>query len=436
MKLTSKQRKAISLLTDNQTDYIGYGGAAGGGKSVLGCRWLMELGFYCGGAKFFIGRDSLKDTRGSVLYTFGEVASKLGFSNYRFTDYGIELGNGTVIELLDLSFYPYKDPLYDRLGSKEYTCGWIEEAQQTHYLAFEILKTRVGRWKNKEFNVIPKILCTFNPKKNWVDTTFYRPFEKGQETKETRFVFALPTDNPHLPAEYIERLKNLKDKSTRERLLKGNFNYDDDPELMISYDQIQSIWTNTYAKTGTKYIISDVARYGSDKAIIQVWDGWKLIEMHSFDVSKTTDIQNCINAQRNKHKVQLKNIIVDDDGIGGGVVDTLNCTGFVNNSKPRNESYKSLKDECGYKLAEMIDEIFVECEVGQDVRDRIEQELGQLKTYQSDRDSKLRILPKEKIKENIGRSPDYLDCFIMRMLPELKINKLVPLYFDKRIKML
>ena len=37
----------------------------------------------------------------------------------------------------------------------------------------------------------------------------------------------------------------------------------------------------------------------------------------------------------------------------------------------------------------------------------------------ADKDGKLRILPKEKIKDNIGRSPDYLDCFIMRMWYEV-----------------
>jgi phage terminase large subunit len=37
-----------------------------------------------------------------------------------------------------------------------------------------------------------------------------------------------------------------------------------------------------------------------------------------------------------------------------------------------------------------------------------------LRTYDSDKDGKLRLMPKEKIKEFIGRSPDWLDCFIMR----------------------
>jgi phage terminase large subunit len=45
-------------------------------------------------------------------------------------------------------------------------------------------------------------------------------------------------------------------------------------------------------------------------------------------------------------------------------------------------------------------------------------ELGMLRTHDADKDGKLRIMPKEKIKEYIGRSPDWLDCFIMRMFWE------------------
>ena len=146
--LTNKQIQAVECLIDDTTDYVGYGGSAGSGKSVLGCFWLLVLGRELKGAKFFIGRDSIKDTRASVLKTWGEVAAKIGFTAYKFNDIGIIFENGSEIELLDLTYYPYKDPMFDRLGSKEYTAGWIEEAQQVHPLAFEVLKTRVGRWKN------------------------------------------------------------------------------------------------------------------------------------------------------------------------------------------------------------------------------------------------------------------------------------------------
>ena len=422
MDLTKKQKLAINLLTNDYTDYIGYGGSAGGGKSVLGCYWLMELGYYLPGAKFFIGRDSIKDTRASVLKTWSEIANKIGFTAYKFNDIGIVFDNGTEIELLDLTYYPYKDPLFERLGSKEYTAGWIEEASQVHYLAFEVLKTRVGRWKNDI--VKSKILCTFNPKKNWVDSTFYRPFANNKEVDGVRFIYALPTDNPYLPADYIKRLHELKDEATKQRLLYGNFDYDDDPTALIDFAQIVEMWERKQHRTGQKRITADIARFGSDKAVIMVWDGLAIIEIVSFDISSTTTIQNAIRALATKHGVSMQNVVCDEDGVGGGVVDSLRCKGFVNNSSPNNPNYANLKSECGYKLAELFDQISIDCNVDEKTKDTINSDLGQLKTYDSDKDNKLKILPKEKIKENIGRSPDYLDAFIMRMYFECKQSRI------------
>lgn len=418
MELTTKQRQAIDLLTDDVTDYIGYGGSAGSGKSVLGCLWLMEFGYYLAGAKFFIGRDSIKDTRASVLKTWSEIAAKIGFKAYKFNDIGIVFDNGTEIELLDLTFYPYKDPLFERLGSKEYTSGWIEESSQVHYLAYEVLKTRVGRWKNDI--VKSKILCTFNPKKNWVDSTFYRPFINQKETEGVRFIYALPTDNPYLPADYIKRLHELKDEATKQRLLFGNFDYDDDPTALIDFSQISEMWDRAPNSTGLKYITADIARYGSDKAVLMVWEAFNIIEVVTFDISSTTTIQNTIRALATKHGVIMSNVVCDEDGVGGGVVDSLRCKGFVNNSSASNSHYSNLKTECGYKLAEVFDRISITAKIDEATKDLINVELGQLKTYDSDKDNKLKILPKEKIKENIGRSPDYLDAFIMRMYFECK----------------
>ena len=46
--------------------------------------------------------------------------------------------------------------------------------KEAHAL-LEVLKTRIGRWRNSEFNIKKKILCTFNPRKTWVYTHFYKP---------------------------------------------------------------------------------------------------------------------------------------------------------------------------------------------------------------------------------------------------------------------
>lgn len=422
MDLTDKQKWALQLMTDGTTSFIGYGGAAGGGKSILGCFALMTFCNIFKGSKWFIGRDSLKDTRESVLFTWRKVSqmNNLEEDNWKYSDNHIYFKNGSEIEFLDLSFYPQKDPLYERFGSKEYTGGWIEEAGNVNPQAFEILKTRINRWYNKDYGIRGKILVTFNPKKNWLYKTFYLPYRNKTETDRSKFIPALAMDNPYLDEEYIENLQNLKDKSTKERLLYGNFDYDDDPSALMSYQQITAIWKNDHVpEMGTKYIIVDAARYGSDKAIVMVWEGFRIIEVHVFPISSTVDIQNCINAMRSKHGIGSDYVLVDDDGVGGGIVDNCRVLGFKNNGRPRNPSYNSIKDECGYKLAEFIDEIYFEEYVDEETSQTIEEELGQLKTYDSDKDGKLRLLPKNKIKENIGRSPDWLDVFLMRMYFEL-----------------
>jgi len=47
------------------------------------------------------------------------------------------------------------------------------------------------------------------------------------------------------------------------------------------------------------------------------------------------------------------------------------------------------------------------------------EDLEQVKRKDIDKDGKVRIVEKDVIRENIGRSPDFSDCMMMRMLFEL-----------------
>jgi len=418
---TIKQDEAWEALKTYSDVFVG--GGAGGGKSWLICETRLVNCYFHPGYKSFIAREELKRLMSSTYVTWCKVCK---YHNIPKSDWSlngqynyIEFTNGSRIDLLDVKYLP-SDPLYERFGSLEYTDGAIEEAGEIHFLAYDVLRTRIGRHMNKETGVHPTMLITGNPKRNWTYTTFYLPSQNGTLPDNMAYIQALYKDNLYTAKEYEKQLEGIKDKSTKERLMYGNWDYDDDPNALIDNDSIDNLFTNIYVKEGTKYIIADIARYGSDRAVITVWNGERLIDYLTFSISSTTDIQNAINALRIKHYVQLSNILVDEDGIGGGVVDTLQCTGFVNNSKPFNPSYQNLKSECGYKLAEMIAEIFIECELPNTEVDMIRQELSMLKTYDADKDGKLRTMPKEKIKDLIGRSPDWLDVFIMRMYYDAK----------------
>jgi hypothetical protein len=72
-------------------------------------------------------------------------------------------------------------------------------------------------------------------------------------------------------------------------------------------------------------------------------------------------------------------------------------------------------------MAELINksEVFID---GQEYREIIIQELEQVKQYNMDKDGKKQIIPKDKVKELLGRSPDYSDMIMMRMWFELIIR--------------
>lgn len=423
MKLLPKQEHAVYYLKDSKTNEILYGGAAGGGKSALGCLWLIENCQMYAGSRWLMGRSKLKSLKETTLNTFFDYTSQLGITNqYNYNQQSgvITWNNGSEIILKDLFLYP-SDPNFDSLGSLEITGAFVDECNQVTYKAWQVVKSRI-RYKLNEFDLIPKMLGTCNPAKNWVYSQFYSK-DKNNELEEYRkFIQALPKDNPHLPQSYIVSLLEL-DQASKERLYYGNWEFDNDPAKLVDYDKIIDLFRNNFVEGGEKYISVDAARYGSDKAVIVVWDGFRVKLIKSYDKSAITMLYDEVMKYSNLYKVPINNIIVDDDGVGGGLVDMLKCKGFVNNSKPFDEShtkveYSNLKSQCYFHLADYINKNLIHMEETSD-KDTIIQELEQIKRDNIDSDGKLTVLSKKKIKELLGRSPDYSDALMMRMYFEL-----------------
>lgn len=421
-KCHEKQSLALQVLTDDDHVEILYGGAAGGAKSWTGAVWLLFMCLCYPGTKWFVGRAELKRITQSTYLTYKMVCTRYGVPDSLWHFNGqlnyIEFYNGSRIDFLDLQYKP-SDPLYERYGSIEFTGGWIEEGGEVNFGAYDTLKTRVGRCLNKEYGLKRKLFITCNPKKNWMYDTFYKPWKTGVMLDYRFYIACLVQENPFIDPDYIEGLRSTADKVKFERLFKGNWEYDDNPNALCSYDAIRAIFGNKLAiKTGVHYITGDIARFGADYARLAVWDGWYIVELICFPVSKTTDIQTWIITKQKKYRIPNYRCIVDEDGVGGGVVDNCEIQGFVNNSVALNgENYQNLQAQCGYKLAEHINA----SDVGMDPelvsmadRDQIVRELEQLQTWKADSDGKLMLKPKEQIKEDIGCSPDWRDMFLMR----------------------
>jgi hypothetical protein len=269
------------------------------------------------------------------------------------------------------------------------------------------------------------MLFTVNPAKNWVWTDFVKLDKEGTLPPHKAFVKSLATDNPFVGQDYIDNLKR-SDFVTVQRLLYGNFEYDDDPRSLIPYDAIADIWTNPQIN-GDKYITADIARLGSDKTIIMVWDGFAVIHIDAIQRQTTDIVAKHIIALSERYLVGRSRIIVDEDGVGGGVKDQIpGCIGFVNNSSPIEAkgvkpNYTNLKSQCYFALADRIKARGVSIRSDNpEIRNCVSEELEQVKQKDIDKDGKLAVIPKEQVKEFIGRSPDYSDALMMREWFELK----------------
>jgi hypothetical protein len=427
-----KQHEAYEKLNDETTKETLYGGAAGGGKSWLGCEWLLINCLRYPNTKWFIGREELKRLRASTYQTLLKVRKHHGIAQdyfrYQGQDNFIEFPNGSRIDLLDLQYKP-SDPMYERFGSLEYTGGWIEEGGEINFGAYDVLKTRIGRWYNTEYGILPKLLVTCNPKRNWMYDEFIQPFRQGKLPVTMAFIEAYVTDNPYIDKEYIVNLKNIKDESKKERLLHGNWDYDNDPSRIYSDEGISNLCTNEFIKAEGKSIITcDVARFGADKTVIMVWKGFVVVDVYIADKSGIDEVVLTIRQLSNKYSVPRSNVIIDQDGVGGGAVDVLRGSkGFTNNAKAvvnkfKNENYKNLKSQCYFKSAERVNNfgIYINPSVANKCWQELKEELAAIKQANADSDeNKLGIISKDKIKESIGRSPDFSDCFMMREYYEL-----------------
>lgn len=204
----------------------------------------------------------------------------------------------------------------------------------------------------------------------------------------------------------------------------------DSPDQLISNTNIENFFTNNFVKkTGKKYITADIAFYGSDKFVVGVWDGLVLIDILIMEKSSSTEVENAILDLRMKHNVPFSNIIYDADGLGSFLTGRLgNAIAFVNNSAAlppldgeRKEEYSNLKSQCYFMLAKKMNanEMYCEVKLEEQSEEDMTQELQAIRNATINKDGKLSVLPKDKVKELISRSPDYSDMLMMRMYAEL-----------------
>lgn len=208
MILTPKQEEAMEAIRSEKYNFILYGGAIRGGKSFWGLSALLVLCQIFPKSRWCIIREDMEKIRTTTIPSFEKLnpSGKLRQSPFEYTH-----PNGSVILFKSESYDRDKDLNWMKgLEVNGFLFEEINECQeQTFWKAFE----RAGAWKIEHLPInqqpTPTILATCNPTFGWVKKVIYDRWKNKDLPPKWAYIPAKITDNPHLPNEYIENLKNM-----------------------------------------------------------------------------------------------------------------------------------------------------------------------------------------------------------------------------------
>lgn len=244
--LTPKQERIWQIIRHTQPGgmaLIGYGGAAGGGKTRALVELAIDLAVDYPGNKILIGRKDLKDLKTTTMEQFDMhcpyplVVQRNNQEHWR----KIRLADWPEGVFSLVIFRELKD--YLGLGSEEYGAALLDEAGEIPANSARMLLGRL-RWQLPEvIRSTPKtadtpwgrngrdikyvMACASNPWPGWFEAWFVK-----REMDETslqalntnlHFIPALPADNPHLPVDYEARLRSQWPEDWVKRMMEGRW---------------------------------------------------------------------------------------------------------------------------------------------------------------------------------------------------------------------
>ncbi|MDD5135049.1 MAG: hypothetical protein PHP01_06540 [Phycisphaerae bacterium] len=414
---TKRQTQADIALARDDVRRLLYGGAKGGGKSFFLCVWMFCYAWEIA-ARFglkttknplhigWMGRKQATDFTATTLQTWRKTIPEEYYELKGGTEKDpkhILIMNRVAIDYGGLD----RQESINKFNSAEYAVIALDQAEETTKDDVSVLQGSLRL--TIQGQALPyKELYTANPAACWLKDEFVTNCPVGNV-----FVPALPADNPYLPDDYEKTLTDAFGyrKELLEAYLHGNWASIEGARQVI-LDSLIERAMKMPTLLGGKVIACDPARFGDDKTTIKVLEGSEIIEQSEMGYSRTTDISDALTELSRRHNnCQL---VVDEIGVGGGVIDELHKNGrrviaFNSSEKADNpEKFVNKRAEAWWELAEH----FAKGEIG--CRNMTKELRSQLTTPCYDfRNGKIIIEPKETIKERIGRSPDDADCYVM-----------------------
>lgn len=411
-KFFPKQQTALDAT--KKWKFVLFGGSVGSGKSYW-IRWttVYWLMFYYAtygiegvrAGVFCEDYPSLNDRHlTKIKFEFPEWLGTYNQSKHEFT-LAPKWGSGII------AFRNLDDP--SKYLSVEFAVIAIDEINRNPKTTFDMLRSR-HRWPGIRD---VKFFAACNPLgEAWVKNLWVKRIFPPEEAEQYEFVYipALPTDNPHLAAEYYKSLESLPEVQ-RKAYLEGNWDafdetMDEKGYLRLLLDrELQGCFTTTGEHSGYKILGVDPAA-GGDRSAIVVKSGNLQQILFNQKLADTMDLVSVI--QEKYRDYQCNYIVIDRGGVGQGVYDRLKqldypVKGVMFGEKSEDDMFANFKAELHWRERQWL------LSGGRLVQDHGWNEFEIVK-YKN-KDGKIIMQPKEELfKEGIS-SPNCVDAAVCTM---------------------
>ncbi len=386
-----------------------YGGAMGGGKTWALAAEAIALSCDYPGNRGYICRNTNVDFTRTTYTVLDKLLRDAGLiaEHHKSSPSYYKLTNGSVIYYGGLDDSPDSE---ERLRS--FDLGWfaIDEASETQERYFLTLASRL-RLK------VPGIryfgLMATNPDPGWIKARFI-----DRKLPDHVFIPALPADNPHLPADYVARLRSIFPDDWQKRFVEGDWGAFEGMNCCFPYKDINIACGRADLKPSEPYKLGvDVARFGDDEGVITLREGPVGSHLEAVPRADLMTFTGKVVQHYRDRKAQGAN--VDADGMGAGVVDRLRelhipVQEIHGGQKARDpERFANLKAEIYWGFRERL--------MAQDIALPDDLELrAQLTscTYKIKSSGQIEITSKDEMKKNGLKSPDRAEAHIYAFAPE------------------
>jgi hypothetical protein len=262
---------------------------------------------------------------------------------------------------------------------------------------------------------------------NWM----WRLWKQGG-LKDGELFEMTPYENPHLPANFLEDLSQMREESPSHyrRFVLNSWEDTDTADKCIPYQKILDAVGRDLREYGDslRVISCDPAEYGDDKSVIYVLDGLEVVDQKITTKRSLMETAGAIVALHRKYGADA--IVVDDVGVGAGVraslretLDPYNDEGLIvpfnsGRTAQDRQHYVRMRDEMWGHGAKLFMDDYVSIPVDNDLVEELAAH-----TYSFNSKGQYMVCRKKDVKKELGHSPDRAEALLMGLWAAKKGHK-------------